>query len=439
MADAASVELLKIRPDLPAKLRQWIDEALAKCSLSVPEVQVDYAGQETAASLRTTSVVVRRGDPSKKPAGSPGEPLVIWVNSKEIDSEHVRLEYTDGEWLLYGIGAGVTGISKAEARPVEVPAGGKPWKTSEAEFAFRIRSFKFNVKATDTQPAKVTSLERNTKPPAPYEKPQATPFQTFGCDFTLISPKGFWQGRERFKNEILRELWEKVADDFKIAPCPPLDFSVAPPGVLPSPQEQFSIKLNVSGDAQAFSIDIADSFCRSLLEKARNASHPLQWDQLLVAARKPALVTIGEQDLSLDQLMRVGPTMVVVLKSNSSSFGDLQTGRRWKLAQPKGPLFAPGPKPFRIGEEIRENLRNGGFMPELPDLGQVKVRVQVVLSSVDMPLGDLQKYAPGHEVLLDLKENAEVAIAINGQLLGTGKLVRIGDERLGVRVLHWNV
>src|SRR5262249_27560505 len=130
---------------------------------------------------------------------------------------------------------------------------------------------------------------------------------------------------------------------------------------------------------------------------------------------------------------------VVVLKRNSAYLADMDLDRRWSLTPPAGPVFAGGQIPFRFGNEIRESLRNGGSMPDAPDVGQVQVRVQVVLTSKEMALGELQNYAPGKDVLLELKENAEVGIAINGRLLGTGKLVRVGDQRMGVRVVHWNV
>jgi flagellar motor switch/type III secretory pathway protein FliN len=78
-------------------------------------------------------------------------------------------------------------------------------------------------------------------------------------------------------------------------------------------------------------------------------------------------------------------------------------------------------------------------MPESPNAGQLQVKMQVVLMSRDVNLEDLQKFAPGQDFPLDVKENVEVGIAINGQILGAGKLVRTGEGRIGVRILNWNL
>jgi hypothetical protein len=430
MADVFT-DLLAARPDLPARIREWIDEAVKRHPLTVPEVQVEYPGQETPAKKAATTVVIKRGDPkAEPPPADPTEPLlIVWVNSKEIDLEHVRLEYKDGVWMVSAKAAGVTCISEAANKRFDV-ASGRTLKMADPEFTIRIRSFRFSLKSANTRPAAVASLSRTRGPAAPEPGALVTDIRVLGSWLTLTSPKDFWHRRENSRVQILQELWDSLAGEFNIAPRPDLEFPDASPSTLPSRPERFTIQLDVGSVARAFQFDVAESFARLLLERARN--RPLQVDQLTGEIRWGRLICIGEQELTLGQLKTVGPTKVVVLKPDSGFVADTQFSRRWALT-------SSGPKLYRIGPEIRTPIQNGGFMPESPNVGQLQVKLQVVLTSKDMNLGDVQRFAPGQDIPLDVQENAEVSIAINGQILGAGKLVRTGEGRVGVRILNWNL
>ncbi len=72
-----------------------------------------------------------------------------------------------------------------------------------------------------------------------------------------------------------------------------------------------------------------------------------------------------------------------------------------------------------------------------PNLAALPVRVHIVLSQLEMTLGELNNLRPGSIVELDREKSESVQLAVNGKIAGTGELVEI-EGRLGVRISNWN-
>ena len=72
-----------------------------------------------------------------------------------------------------------------------------------------------------------------------------------------------------------------------------------------------------------------------------------------------------------------------------------------------------------------------------PNLAALPVRVHVVLTQLEMSLGELNRLKPGSIVELDRDKSESVQLAVNGKIAGTGELVEI-EGRLGVRISNWN-
>jgi type III secretion protein Q len=71
-----------------------------------------------------------------------------------------------------------------------------------------------------------------------------------------------------------------------------------------------------------------------------------------------------------------------------------------------------------------------------PDLGQLPVRVHVILAEKELTLAEASGLTKGTIVELDCQKTGLVMLAVNGKPLGQGQLVDI-EGRLGVRILSW--
>lgn len=72
-----------------------------------------------------------------------------------------------------------------------------------------------------------------------------------------------------------------------------------------------------------------------------------------------------------------------------------------------------------------------------PDLATLPVRVQIVLSQIELSLADLSNLKPGSIIDLNRDKSEGVQLAVNGKIAGAGELVEI-EGRLGVRISNWN-
>ncbi len=69
-------------------------------------------------------------------------------------------------------------------------------------------------------------------------------------------------------------------------------------------------------------------------------------------------------------------------------------------------------------------------------IDDLPVMLEIVLASRNMRISDLADLAPGASLDLGADLTAPVRLRVNGQTLGTGRLVQIG-ERVGVQIEHW--
>ena len=72
------------------------------------------------------------------------------------------------------------------------------------------------------------------------------------------------------------------------------------------------------------------------------------------------------------------------------------------------------------------------------DIDNVEVLLQVLLPAETIHVSELNQYTPGSELRLRIEPGSDVGIAINGRVLGQGKLVDLNGV-LGVRVTGWHV
>lgn len=72
----------------------------------------------------------------------------------------------------------------------------------------------------------------------------------------------------------------------------------------------------------------------------------------------------------------------------------------------------------------------------LPDLSRLPVRVQVLIAEKELTLSEAAGLTTGTILDLDCDKSGLVSLAVNGKLLGEGRLVEI-EGRLGVKILSW--
>ncbi len=110
-------------------------------------------------------------------------------------------------------------------------------------------------------------------------------------------------------------------------------------------------------------------------------------------------------------------------------------------APPDGPYLtapagagAPGVPGDGAGPaEAEEMLRSPNRLP-IETLGQVELKVEVVLGRARLRLQELLEVRPGQSVELDRARNSPVDVLVNGTLFARGDIVVIDDTNLGVRV-----
>ncbi|MDA8292607.1 MAG: FliM/FliN family flagellar motor switch protein [Actinomycetota bacterium] len=76
----------------------------------------------------------------------------------------------------------------------------------------------------------------------------------------------------------------------------------------------------------------------------------------------------------------------------------------------------------------------GASRMPIETLGQVELKVEVVLGRARLRLHELLDVRPGQSLELDRARNSPVDILVNGTLFARGDIVVIDDTNLGVRV-----
>lgn len=91
-------------------------------------------------------------------------------------------------------------------------------------------------------------------------------------------------------------------------------------------------------------------------------------------------------------------------------------------------VVEPAPQPG-----AQNDVSRAGRMP-IEALGDVELKVEVVLGRARLRLQELLDVRPGQAVELDRARNAPVDVLVNGMLFARGEIVVIDDTNLGVRV-----
>jgi type III secretion system YscQ/HrcQ family protein len=89
-----------------------------------------------------------------------------------------------------------------------------------------------------------------------------------------------------------------------------------------------------------------------------------------------------------------------------------------------------------LQDEGGETGKDEGGVTSKVELAALPVRIQVVLSQVELSLKDLEGLTEGSIIELDEENTGSVQLATNGKIVGAGDLVEV-DDRLGVQITHW--
>lgn len=91
---------------------------------------------------------------------------------------------------------------------------------------------------------------------------------------------------------------------------------------------------------------------------------------------------------------------------------------------------------LRVVEAAGASPSGGARITRLPieALGDVELKVEVILGRARLRLQDLLEVRPGQAVELDRTRNSPVDVLVNGTLFARGEIVVIDDTNLGVRV-----
>ena len=84
--------------------------------------------------------------------------------------------------------------------------------------------------------------------------------------------------------------------------------------------------------------------------------------------------------------------------------------------------------------DFAADLADSGARLPIEALGQVELKVEVVLGRARLRLQELLDVRPGQSVELDRARNSPVDVLVNGTLFARGDIVVIDDTNLGVRV-----
>lgn len=115
-------------------------------------------------------------------------------------------------------------------------------------------------------------------------------------------------------------------------------------------------------------------------------------------------------------------------KSGTTGTGTSALVRPEEVA-PQLRVVDPPPTEAVVGEDGAR----GGRMP-IEALGDVELKVEVVLGRARLRLQELLDVRPGQAVELDRARNSPVDVLVNGTLFARGEIVVIDDTNLGVRV-----
>ena len=114
------------------------------------------------------------------------------------------------------------------------------------------------------------------------------------------------------------------------------------------------------------------------------------------------------------------------------------TARGWRIEGVAQPLSSPLSRVEETGA-MSEQETAATAAPEDPDAGirPLPVRVSFEVGALDLRVGELAELQPGYVFALPAHlEGANVVLRANGEAVGQGELVAVGDT-LGVRLIAW--
>lgn len=86
--------------------------------------------------------------------------------------------------------------------------------------------------------------------------------------------------------------------------------------------------------------------------------------------------------------------------------------------------------------QVHEVAHDESSLPRIAILGDVELRVDVVLGRARRTLQDLLGVRPGQTIELDRQRNSPVEVLVNNKPFALGEIVVIDETNLGVRILE---
>jgi len=150
-------------------------------------------------------------------------------------------------------------------------------------------------------------------------------------------------------------------------------------------------------------------------------------------------VSAGYVELTAEEIGRLEPADILLFIAAPALLWPANPGRGWKAS-----LAADNPWRVVLDNYFERSLRMpdgadaeaDGLASGSPDLGQLPIRVQVILGEHELTLGEVNSLAPGTILELNAGKSDPVGLAVNGKLIGQGELVEVSGK-LGVKILGW--
>jgi type III secretion system YscQ/HrcQ family protein len=161
----------------------------------------------------------------------------------------------------------------------------------------------------------------------------------------------------------------------------------------------------------------------------------LTW-QVAVCTGFVDLTVADLADLEQADTLIYTPEMAMILPAGASS---MAPERGWHMVRDES-----NPRRFEVKEYFERSvlmadstdIQDEGGVTGKAELAALPVRVQIVLSQVELSLKDLEGLTEGSIIELDEENTGSVQLATNGKIVGAGDLVEV-DDRLGVQITHW--
>jgi type III secretion protein Q len=154
----------------------------------------------------------------------------------------------------------------------------------------------------------------------------------------------------------------------------------------------------------------------------------------------PLAVTLAGPELTVDELRALKSGDVIVAGSRRSALENLHVddgARGWRARWDQEALHvietgAATRRPLRRGSMNESNVEGAEAAPA--GVGSIPVRIEFAIGELTLPFGELERIEPGYVFELGRAiDGTSVDVRANGQRIGRGQIVAIGDT-LGVRI-----